>query len=98
MPKLTGDINFWFDGHNSGGVTFKGPNDTPIVEALQCNSQHLSRFHKIVVQIDDIRLFIGRIYTHGPYPSLDYLVDWAREHKMTWHIEQDIFICRNFQL
>jgi hypothetical protein len=96
LPKLSGDISFWLDGHNSGGVTFKGPNDTPIVEELQCISQHLGRFEKVVILIDDIRLFNGRIYTYGPYPSRDYLVDWAREHQMTWHIEQDIFVCKNF--
>ena len=24
LPKLKGDINFWLDGHYSGGVTFRG--------------------------------------------------------------------------
>jgi len=96
LPKLSGDLNFWLDGHNSGGETFRGPNDTPIVEELQCISSQLPRFGKVVVLIDDVRLFNGRIYTYGPYPSRDHLVDWAREHQMSWHIEQDIFICKNF--
>lgn len=94
LPRLSGDVNFWLDGHHSGGETFKGPNDTPIVEELQCIAANLSRWDKVVVMVDDVRLFNGRVYTYGPYPSRDHLVDWAREHRMTWHIEQDIFICR----
>jgi len=94
LPRLRGDVNFWLDGHNSGGETFKGPNDTPIVEELQCIAANLSRWARVVVLVDDVRLFNGRIYTYGPYPSRDYLVDWAREHKMSWHIEQDIFVAR----
>ncbi len=34
LPKLSGDINFWLDGHYSTGITFKGPQDTPILEEL----------------------------------------------------------------
>jgi hypothetical protein len=44
--------------------------------------------------IDDIRLFTGKIHSYGAYPTLDYLVDWARDLALDWHIEHDIFIVK----
>ena len=96
LPTLTGDINFWLDGHTSLHNTFQGPLDTPIVEELNCISANLAHFGKVAILIDDIRLFKGEVVHYGPYPPLDFLVDWAREHRLAWHIEHDIFIAKNY--
>ena len=57
LPKLSGDINFWLDGHYSGGVTQKGPQDTPILDELSCIAGNLRNFGNVCVMIDDIRCF-----------------------------------------
>lgn len=93
LPQLSGNVCFWLDGHYSAGETFKGPNDTPLLEELACVAQNLHRFSQCVVLIDDIRL-CGHRHIYGEYPSLDYLVDWARQHRLSWHIEFDIFVAR----
>jgi hypothetical protein len=45
--------------------------------------------------IDDVRLFNGSVHVYGSYPTLDTLVDWARQHNLAWHIEHDIFVARS---
>jgi len=94
LPTLSGDINFWLDGHYSAGVTFKGDIDTPIIAELDEISRNLDRFGRMTVLIDDLRCFDPDIPEYAEYPSLDYLVDWARENGFKWSIEHDIFIAR----
>lgn len=91
LPQIDGNVCFWLDGHYSAGETFAGPNDTPLVYELNEIQKHLPRFAKVMVAIDDIR-FCGKRHAYGEYPSLDYLVDWARENMLTWNIEYDIFL------
>ena len=43
LPLVDGDVYFWLDGHYSGGDTFAGPNDTPLVHELNEISRHVSR-------------------------------------------------------
>ena len=95
LPKINGSVNFWLDGHYSSGLTFKGPKNTPILEELKSISNNIKRFDKVVVMIDDIRCFNPHISEYCSYPSIDYLVDWARENDLYWHIEHDIFIAKN---
>lgn len=95
LPTLRGDVNFWLDGHYSGGATHKGPNDTPIVMELKSVADHLGQLGRIAVLIDDVRLFTGRVHAYGEYPPLDFLVDRARAHGLVWHIEHDIFVARS---
>lgn len=95
LPKINGDVNFWLDGHYSEGVTFKGEMETPIVEELRCITTHLKRFGHVCVLVDDIRCFNPRLPQFSGYPSVDYLVDWAKENSLNWHIEHDIFIAKN---
>jgi len=95
LPKLSGDINLWLDGHYSAGITFKGPKDTPIVDELNCISNNKSNFEKVSVFIDDVHCFNPHKIEYAEYPSIDYLVDWARQNKFYWHIEHDIFIAKN---
>lgn len=95
LQKINGDVNFWLDGHFSGGITFKGGKDTPIVDELRCISEHLSHFKRTTILIDDIRCFNPHIREYSAYPSVDFLVDWARKNKLHWHIEHDIFVAEN---
>jgi hypothetical protein len=96
LPKLHGDVNFWLDGHYSAGITFKGPVDTPIVAELNTIAGNLHRFGKVCVLVDDVRCFDPTLPEYSTYPSVDYLVDWARAHQLNWRIEQDIFIAKNY--
>jgi hypothetical protein len=94
LPKLSGNVCYWLDGHYSGAGTHKGPMDTPIMSELIYISNSIPKTTSTVVMIDDIRLFNGDVHSYGAYPSLDFLVQWANENKLKWHIEQDIFIAR----
>ena len=95
MPSLTGDINFYLDGHYSAGITHKGPQDTPIIDELACISKNIPQFGKVRVMIDDVRCFNPHLEEYSSYPSLNILVDWANRHSLSWHIEHDIFIAKS---
>ncbi|MBU6231451.1 MAG: hypothetical protein KGI45_01995 [Patescibacteria group bacterium] len=56
---------FWLDGHFSGGVTARGPLETPIERELDAIFAHSVKGHAIL--IDDARLFDG---THD-YPTIE---------------------------
>lgn len=94
LPSIKGDVCFWLDGHFSGDGTYKGINDTPILKELDYIAEHLHRMNNVVVMVDDVRLFTGGVHSYGNYPTLDYLVDWARALELVWHIEHDIFIAK----
>jgi hypothetical protein len=94
LPTLSGDVNFWLDGHYSAGVTFEGSQHTPILDELSAISANLSRFGSVAILVDDIRCFDPRIPGFSTYPPLDSIVDWAREHDLSWHIEHDILCMR----
>ena len=96
LPKLSGDICFWLDGHYSAGQTFKGDTDCPVEDELRVIEENLGNFDRLSILIDDVRGFLGQSDLYADYPSIDYLVDWARAHKFSWRIEQDIFIIRNW--
>lgn len=93
LPTLSGSLNFWLDGHFSAGETFKGNIDSPIVQELNAISLNLSHFENVLILIDDIRLCPSLGFANG-YPSLDYLVDWAKCNGFTWNIEHDIFVLK----
>ena len=95
LSRLNGDINFWLDGHYSGGVTFKGKKDCPVEEELLAINENISNFAKITILIDDVRCFLAKSPDYDGYPSIDYLVDWSRKNKFYWRIEHDIFIMLN---
>jgi hypothetical protein len=96
LAKINGDINFWLDGHYSEGITFQGQQDTPILDELKSISANLSRFHRVCVLVDDVRCFNPSQAAYSTYPAIDVLVDWARSHKLQWHIEHDIFVAKNY--
>ncbi|MDB4520503.1 hypothetical protein N9118_13250, partial [Akkermansiaceae bacterium] len=92
LPKLSGNINFWLDGHYSAGITFKGDKDCPVEDELNAIEANIDNFKKITILIDDVRCFLPSDTEYTDYPSIDYLVDWARRFNMRWRIEHDIFI------
>lgn len=94
LPKISGSVNFWLDGHYSSGTTHKGPQETPIVDELRCITENMGRFDHICVLIDDIRCFNPKNPSYSTYPSLDFIVDWANNNALDWHIEHDIFIAK----
>lgn len=92
LPKLSGDICFWLDGHYSAGSTFQGATDCPIEAELAAIHDNMAHFAKVLILIDDIRACSSDEAWTADYPSLDTLVDWARAHGLKWRIEHDIFI------
>ena len=64
---------------------------TPILNELEVVTKYINNFEKIVVLIDDIRLFQGSFQN---YPNKNALVDWCKENNFLWEIEHDIFICK----
>ncbi|MBZ0129383.1 MAG: hypothetical protein K8F59_09725 [Rhodobacteraceae bacterium] len=96
LPKLSGDINFWLDGHYSAGTTFQGAVETPIADELATITKSLKNFALVSILVDDVRSFYSRQPENQGYPPLDFLVDWARDNGFFWTIEHDIFIARNY--
>ena len=78
--------------HLKNTKTFGNENTaTPILNELEIVSKYVASFGKIVVLIDDIRLFKGKFQN---YPDKNTLVNWCKENNFLWEIEQDIFICK----
>jgi hypothetical protein len=95
VAGLTGDVNFWLDGHYSAGITFKGSSDTPIKLELAAVARALPRLGRVVVLIDDMRCFEPSAAEFSQYPTRGYLVNWAEEAGLNWQIEHDIFVAKN---
>jgi hypothetical protein len=96
LLRLKGDINFWLDGHYSAGVTFKGNKNCPVEEELIAIKNNLLNFTKVSILIDDVRCFLPTNTIYSDYPSIDFLVDWARVNNFNWRVEHDVFVMRNF--
>ncbi len=97
LRSIEGDVALWLDGHASGGVTFSGPQVTPIRQELAYVSKEMDRWNSTVVFVDDFRGFEGRSSDDGAYPSRSSLVRWADDHGMAWAVEHDIFIAWSVQ-
>lgn len=98
LPKLSGNINFWLDGHYSSGITFMGEKACPVEDELNAIEANIQNFDKLTILIDDVRCFLSSNNLYAEYPSIDYLVDWARRMKLKWRIEHDIFIMQKLDL
>jgi hypothetical protein len=98
LPKINGDVNFWLDAHYSEGITFKGTQDTPIVDELNYIGDNLGHFSEVCVLIDDIRCFNPQKSEYSTYPPADVLVDWARKNSLSWYVEHDIFVAKTNRL
>jgi hypothetical protein len=95
IPSLNGDFNFWLDGHFSGGDTFKGTSDTPILNELQVIEDNILRFGRVTIFVDDIRCFSSGKPQYAHYPELGTIVSWANKNDLSWSIEHDIFIAKS---
>jgi hypothetical protein len=94
LPGLSGDVCFWLDGHYTDESTHKGPQDTPILDELNCIGDNIARFDHVVVLIDDVHLFNGQTHIYGAYPRIEQITEWALAAKLNWHIEHDIFVAK----
>ena len=92
LSELTGSVRLWLDGHYSEGVTYRGPQDTPIRDELSIIDRHLERLTDIAFMIDDLRMFDPGWSAAVDYPTRSELVQWADERNFWWTIEHDIFI------
>ena len=88
-------VNFWLDGHFSGKNTFQGPADTPIEFELGVIAASRQTTPNVAIFIDDVRCFVSPEPDYASYPSLDFLVDYARSQNLAWTIEHDIFIAKS---
>jgi len=95
LPRISGNVNFWLDGHYSAGITFRGEQDTPILDELKNIAKNLNHFNEVCIMVDDIRCFNPHKAEYSTYPSVNILVSWAQENSLTWHIEHDIFVARS---
>ena len=78
--------------HLTKEPTFKEKNlETPIMVELNIIETYLTKFDRVNILVDDIRLFDGKTQN---YPNLNEIVDWARKNKSNWFIEHDIFITK----
>ena len=87
---LSGNINFWLDGHNSGDVTFLGDSISPIQIELSVIADNLAQLGAVSIFVDDVRLFKGT----GGYPRLFEIVSWGESLGFDWSIEHDILIMK----
>lgn len=94
IPTLIGNVSFWLDGHYSSGNTFKGEQETPIVDELKEIAKSLKNFKQVVVMVDDVRCFDPSIEQFKTYPTRSYLVNWADSNGFEWTIEHDIFVAK----
>jgi hypothetical protein len=42
--------------------------------------------------VDDLRYFDKRYYGDDLYPSLNFLIEWCKDHGFDWRVEYDILI------
>jgi hypothetical protein len=96
IPTLSGDVSFWLDGHFSSGITYRGPKETPILDELSIIEANIGNLQRVVVMVDDIRCFDPTLPEYSTYPTRTYLVEWAGKNGLSWTIEHDIFIAKNF--
>lgn len=94
LPTLSGNINFWLDGHFSEGITFQGPKDTPILDELQCIQDNLKNFGNVRIMIDDVRCFNPAVPDYSSYPSLAMVLEALEKMGLTWDIEHDILVAK----
>ena len=82
-------INFWLDGHNSGGITFASEK-SPIIFELETILAKCSKGKKFHIFLDDFRLF--RQHNGGDimYPLRNDVLMWIIRNRLSWDVEKDI--------
>jgi len=78
--------------HITGSSTYgKEDSGTPIMKEMSIIEKDIINREKLVILIDDIRLFDKKFQN---YSSKDDLVMWCKKNKFEWEIEHDIFIAK----
>ena len=91
LISVFGNVNFWLDGHYSGGSTYKGATNTPIIAELSAIAENLNRLSNVRIFIDDVDCFFGQSSKSEGYPQLEYLTQWSTSNGFEWGIENNIF-------
>lgn len=94
LPLLSGNVNFYLDGHYSGGKTFNS-GEAPVLDELALIDQFLPKEANYKIFIDDFRLFRSENVGDDLYPRREALVEWAKDRKLDWSVEKDIFCIWN---
>ena len=84
------NVCFWLDGHYSGGDTYQGDKDTPILDELNVIADALEKFNKVSILIDDFRMFNPDLYKG--YPDKGSLIEWSEKNGFKWTSTRDILI------
>jgi hypothetical protein len=84
LETLPGPVLFWLDAHYSGGITAKGPLETPIHAELSTILSQ-SNLHRVIL-IDDARCFDGS----SDYPTLNQL-----RHQVSQHPEFEMTVAED---
>ena len=98
LKKVDGDVCFFLDGHASGGITYLGSEQAPIIHELNSISKNIENFNSIKVIVDDVRLFDSCSDDLQIYPRREYLVSWAVENRLEWIFLHDMFIAESKSL
>lgn len=85
-------VNLWLDGHFSEGGTFRGSKISPLEDELKAVTKQIDRFQKLVIFIDDVRLFPRSIDQETGYPRFQWIIDWCGNNGFKWQIQNDILI------
>lgn len=84
------NVTFFLDAHDSGLDTFSGQETTPIVRELNFINKYKKNFNNYTIIIDDLRDF----KENTPYPTIEYLFNYACKNNMKIFIEHDMFIMK----
>ena len=87
------NVNFWLDGHFSGGITHKGSVNSPIIQELHSIKLEMKKLGNFVIAIDDFRDF--EMQESNGYADRNWLVKWANENQCSWDVRNDIFFIEN---
>jgi hypothetical protein len=90
LLRITEPSLFWLDGHFSGGITARGSIDFPVLQELECISEHKIKNH--VILIDDARLFGNS----ANVPSKRQVIESLRTINRSYTIEEKDDIIRAF--
>jgi len=71
LPTIHGNVNFYLDGHYSGGITHQGPTDCPVLAELAAIASSMGNFKRVSLMIDDVRCFDPSKSGQQDYPSID---------------------------
>ncbi len=94
LTQIEGSVMFWLDGHYSTGLTAMGNKECPIFEELNGIFSSKLKLEKVVVLIDDARLFIGE----NDYPTIEELKKFIGDFFDIFTLEMECDIIKIYGL